>query len=146
MKDFKNITFEVIDININATPDIYINKSGITFSKRVLEDLNYPANVQYSISTSDRVFAIRACKSNEAKTVPFSKPRAEQNSTLNTGNKNLVEAVRALMPKSCKLNQRYRVTGHFDSEGRIMYFDMDEIVEDNFRQKPTEGDAGDDAE
>lgn len=146
MKDFKNITFEVIDISINATPDIYINRSGITFSKRVLEDLNYPANVQYSISTADRVFAIRASKSNEAKIVPFSKPRAEQTSTLSTGNKNLVESVRALMPKNCKPDQRYRVTGHFDSEGRIMYFDMDEVVEDSFRQKPADGDAGDDAE
>ena len=53
MKDFKNITFEIIDINVNATPDIYINKNGITFSRRVLEDLNYPQNVQYSISAPE---------------------------------------------------------------------------------------------
>ena len=47
LKDFKAITFEVIDINVNATPDIFINRNGITFSKRVVEDLGYPANVQY---------------------------------------------------------------------------------------------------
>ena len=45
--DFSKINLEVIDINTNADPDIYINQNGITFSKRVLEDLNYPQNVQY---------------------------------------------------------------------------------------------------
>lgn len=146
MKDFKNITFEIIDINVNATPDIYINKNGITFSRRVLEDLNYPQNVQYSISAPDRVFAIRACKSNESKPAPFSKPRGEQVNTLNTTNKNIVDAVRALLPKGGKTDKRYRVTGHFDSEGRIMYFDMDEAKEDNYRQKPSEEEGGADNE
>lgn len=47
--DFSKINLEVIDINTNADPDIYINQNGITFSKRVLEDLNYPQNVQYGL-------------------------------------------------------------------------------------------------
>lgn len=66
MKDFKNINFELIDINVNSTPDLYINRATITFSKKVLEDMNYPANVQYCISPENRVFAIRACKSKYA--------------------------------------------------------------------------------
>ena len=40
--DFKSINLEVIDLNTNASPDMFINNHGITFSKRVLEDLNYP--------------------------------------------------------------------------------------------------------
>ena len=125
MKDFKNITFEIIDINVNVTPDIYINKNGITFSRRILEDLNYPQNVQYSIFAPDRVFAIWACKSNKSKLAPFSKLCGEQVNTLNTTNKNIVDAVREFLLESVKTDKRYRVTGHFDSEGRIMYFDMD---------------------
>ncbi len=135
MKDFKNITFEIIDINVNSAPDIFINKNGITFSKRVLEDLNYPANVQYSISTIDKVFAVRACKSNESKIVPFSKSKVEQTGGIYTSNKNLVDSVKALMPEGCSREQRYKVTGHFDADNRIMYFDMEEAVEDNFRQE-----------
>ena len=80
--NFSNINLEVLDLTTNATPDIYINQNGITFSKRVLEDLNYPQNVQYCTDPSHKVFAIRVCKSNEAKSVPFSKPRSEQSSTL----------------------------------------------------------------
>lgn len=67
MKDFKNINFDIIDLTVNATPDIYINKNNITFIKKVLEDLGYPANVQYCVSAENKVFAVRACKSNEAK-------------------------------------------------------------------------------
>ena len=47
--NFANVNLEVIDINTNASPDIFVNKNGVTFTKRVLEDLNYPQNVQYCI-------------------------------------------------------------------------------------------------
>lgn len=138
LKDFKAITFEVIDINVNATPDIFINRNGITFSKRVVEDLGYPANVQYTVSTENRVFALRACKSNEAKCVPFSKPKGEQTTTLSTSNKNLVDCVKALLPDGCSDKKRYKVTGVYDAENRTMYFDMDEAKEDSYRQPKDE--------
>lgn len=134
MKDFKAITFELIDINVNATPDIYLNRSGITFSKKVVEELNYPANVQYCISAENRVFAVRACKSNENKPVPFSKPKSEQTITVSTSNKNLLEALRAIMPEDYNPELRYKVTGHFDADSRTMFFDMEEAVADLFRQ------------
>lgn len=133
MRDFKSITFDVIDININATPDIFINRNSLTFSKRVLEDMNYPAYVQYCVSSEHRVFAVRACKGNEAKAVPFSKPKAEQAGSVSTSNKNVVTAVRALMLQDTDPSKRYRVVGHFDPDSRTVYFDMETAVEDAFR-------------
>ena len=133
MKDFKNISFDIIDLTVNASPDIYINKCGISFTKKVLEDLGYPANVQYCISAENKVFAIRVCRSNDAKSTPFSKPRAEQTTTLSTNNKNFVESVKALLKDSQDPNMRYKVTGHFDSESKTMFFDMEEAVEEAFR-------------
>lgn len=133
MRDFKNITFEVIDINVNATPDIFINRGGVTFSKRVLEDLNYPAYVQYCVSSENHVFAVRACKANEAKAVPFSKPRAEQINTISTSNKNIVATVRALMAEDTDAAKRYKVVGYFDPDSRTVYYDMETAVEDVFR-------------
>ncbi len=138
MKDFKNINFDIIDLTVNATPDIYINKGTITFTKKVLEDLGYPANVQYCVSAENKVFAIRVCKSNEAKSTPFSKPKGEQTTTLSTSNKNFIESVRALMKASCNPNMRYKVTGYFDAESRTVFFDMDEAVEDEFRASKPE--------
>ena len=37
--DFSALNFEIIDSNINAHPDMYINQNGVTFTKKVLEDL-----------------------------------------------------------------------------------------------------------
>lgn len=137
MKDFKNITFEIIDINVNLTPDIFINRSGITFTRRVLEDLNYPAHVQYSISPEQKVFAVRACKGTESKAVPFSKSKSEQTQTMNTGNKNIYEPVKALLD-SYDPQMRYRIRGHFDAESRTMYFDLEEAVAEPFRAQKGE--------
>ena len=87
--NFSAISLEVIDITTNATPDIFINQNCITFSKRVLEDLGYPQNVQYCADAANKVFAIRFCKASEVKATPFSKPKAEQTSTLSCSSKNL---------------------------------------------------------
>ncbi|MGN0520989.1 MAG: hypothetical protein ACI4LB_09660 [Candidatus Fimenecus sp.] len=133
MKDFKSIRFEIIDINVNASPDIFINRNGISFSKKVLEDLNYPANVQFYISPEQKAFAVRACKIKESKSTPFSKPKSEQTGTLSLSNKNLIDIVRALLPKELDEGLRYKVTGFFDAQSRTMYFDMDEAKEEKFR-------------
>ena len=130
--DFSAITLEVIDINTNATPDIFINQNCITFSKRVLEDLNYPQNVQYCADTAHKVFAIRVCKGNEAKATPFSKPKTEQTATLSCSNKNLRDVIVVMIP-NFDAKKRYKVTGEFDSENRVMYFDMAKAEESNFR-------------
>lgn len=130
--NFSAINLEVIDINTNATPDIFINQNCITFSRRVLEDLGYPQNVQYCLDAAHKVFAIRFCKGNEAKATPFSKPKAEQNSTLTCSNKNLRDVVVAMIPKFDS-KKRYKITGEYDSENRVMFFDMTTAVESNFR-------------
>lgn len=138
MKNFKSINFDIIDLTVNATPDIYINKNNITITKKVLEDLGYPANVQYCVSAENKVFAIRACKSNEAKSTPFSKPKGEQTTSISTSNKNFIESVRAIMKRPCNPALRYKVTGYFDADSRTMFFDMEEAVEEAFHAQKTE--------
>lgn len=136
--NFSAVNLEVIDINTNATPDIFINQNGITFSKRVLEDLNYPQNVQYCLDATQKVFAIRVCKGNEAKATPFSKPRAEQTTTLSCSNKNLRDVIVAMIP-DFDAKKRYKVTGEYDAENRVMYYDMATAEESNFRNNVGKG-------
>ena len=130
--DFSAINLEVIDINTNATPDIFVNATSITFSKRVLEDMNYPQSVQYCSAPAQHIFAIRACKSNESRATVFSKPKAEQVNTLSCGNKNLREVVSGMIP-DYKPDVRYKITGEYDTENRVMYFDMTTAVQSEFR-------------
>lgn len=129
---FSNIKLEVIDINTNATPDLFINQGGITFSKRVLEDLNYPQYVQYCVDSANKVFAIRFCKGNENKATPFSKSRAEQTTTLTCNNKNLRDVMVTMIPNYDSKN-RYKITGEYDSENRVMYYDMSTAEECTYR-------------
>lgn len=135
--NFSNLNLEVVDINTNATPDVFINQNGITFSKRVLEDLNYPQHVQYCVDSANKIFAIRFCKGNEAKATPFSKPKAEQAGVLACSNKNLRDVMIALMP-AYDSKKRYKVTGEYDSENRVMYFDMTTAEECSFRKNTAE--------
>ena len=130
--DFSSINLEIIDINTNAAPDIFINQNCITFSKRVLDDLNYPQNVQYCIDAAQKIFAIRFCKGNEAKATPFSKPKAEQTNTLSISNKNLRDVIVTMIVNYDK-KKRYKVTGELDSENRAMYFDMTKAEESFYR-------------
>lgn len=134
--NFSTINLEVIDINTNATPDIFINQNCITFNKRVLDDLNYPQNVQYCVDSAHKVFAIRSCKGNESKATPFSKPKAEQTTTLSCSNKNLRDVVIAMIPDYDN-KTRYKVSGEYDAEGRVMYFDMTAAEEAVFRTSST---------
>ena len=129
--DFSNINLEVIDINTNVTPDIFINQNNISFSKRVLEDLNYPQTVQYCLDATHKVFAIRVCKGNEAKATPFSKPKAEQTSTLSCSNKNLREVIVKMIPDFDE-HFRYKATGEYDPENRVIYFDMSTAEKSSF--------------
>ena len=123
--DFSSITLEFVDISTNATPDIYVNQNSITFSKRVLEELNYPQNVQFGIDAAQHIFTIKPCKGNESRATPFSKPKTEQTSVLSMSNKNLFEIVTKLMPDYQSGNGiRYKVTGVFDIENKVMYYDM----------------------
>ena len=133
--DFNNLNLEILDITTNASPDMFVNLTGISFTKRILDEMNYPANVQYAIDASNKVFAIRACKSNDAKAVPFSKPKLEQKTTLSSNNKNLVETIRTLMKDIWKPDARYKVTGFYISENKTMVFDLSEGVEEEFRTK-----------
>ena len=84
--NFSNITLEIVDLNINVSPDLFINQKAVSFSKRILEDLGYPQFVQYCVDAPNKIFAIRACKGNELKASPFSKPKGEQQKNCTAAN------------------------------------------------------------
>lgn len=123
--DFSKLNLVVIDMNVNSTPDMYVNLNNITFSKRVMEDLNFPAFVQYCVDPEQAVFAIRACKGNESRATPFSKPRAEQTKTLSTASKSLHNTIVHMIP-NYNVNMRYEVVGFCDKEKGIVYYDLRE--------------------
>jgi len=138
--DVSKLNLQVLDASMNMFPDMFVNATGITFSKRVLEDLNYPAHIQYSTDTDNKVFGIKACRGVDKGAQPFSKPRGEQTTVFSCNNKNIMEPVREIMKGVWKDNKRYKVTG-FMLDNKTMIFVLPEGVEQEFRAP-----KGDDSE
>ena len=138
--DFSSLNFETIDSNINAYPDMYLNQSGVTFSKKVLEDLGYPAYVLCLLDAKAKVFAIRMCKSNEPKGFKFSKPRGEQKGVVTISSKNLLEPLRAATGEDWvpARGTAFAVSGLLTR--KTMCFDLNEGVQEDFRQNPANSD------
>lgn len=131
--DFSSVSLTVIDININASPDMYVNANGVTFTKRVLEDMSYPSYVQYCVDPGRAIFAVRACKGTESRAVKFSKPAGEQANTLNCNSRALFDVVTHLIPNYAD-KKRYKVEGHYDADNKIMYYDLSTAVVNMFRR------------
>ena len=136
--DFNSLSFETIDANVNASPDMFVNTNGITFTRRVLEEMGYPAHVLCQIDVKNRVFAIRGCKSNELKAFKFSKPKEEQKATVNITNKNVLEPIRKCMAGVWQADKRYKVTGFFVAEAKTMCFSLEEGVQEDYRVNPAD--------
>ena len=139
--DFSALNFETLDANVNAYPDIFINQNGVTFTKKVVEDLGYPAYVLCQLDAKNRVFAVRMCKSNEPRGIKFSKPKGEQKTTVSITNKNLVEPIRSAMGKEWERDKRYRVRGFWVADAKTMCFDLSEGVQEDFRTSGTDGET-----
>jgi hypothetical protein len=142
--DFTKLNLEVIDTNTNFSPDIYINATGITFTKRVVDMMGYPQYVQYLTDPTQKVFAIRAARSDGNRAVSFSKPRNEQAQTVSTNNKNIFEPVRKMMEGTTKPGMRYKVTGFMMDDNKTMAFYLPDAVAQPFRpgNAETEADGG----
>ena len=130
--DFSTIKLTIMDLSVNASPDIFINGSGVSFSKRVLELMNYPANVQLGLDIDHKVFAVKVCRVTDAKSIPFVKTNSKPGNTLCITNKNLKDSLIALIPDANPA-LRYKLTGEYDREHRIMYFSLRDAVECEFQ-------------
>ena len=116
--DFSSLNFEILDANVNAYPDIFINQNGVTFTKKVVEDMGYPAYILCQLDAKNRVFAIRMCKSNEPRGFKFPKPKGEQKTTVSISNKILVEPIRSAMKGVWEQDKRYRVRGFWVADAK----------------------------
>ena len=130
--DISTLNLQVIDINMNAFPDMFVNATGITFTKKVLEDMGYPAYIQYSTDVDNKVFGIKACRGVDKGAQPFSKPRGEQTSTFNCSNKNIIETIREMMKGIWKDDKRYKITG-IKLDNKTMIFVLREGEEQELR-------------
>ena len=124
MFTFKDFEFEVIDLSVQGTADLYVNQTGLTFSKKMLEDMAYPAYVRPLIDAKNKAFAVQICKQGDDKAMKFSKPRSEQTTGYSTNSNALSRTVRTVMGDMWQDTMRYRITGIYDPGAKAMIFDL----------------------
>ena len=121
---FANVKFELVDLSVNAAPEMYISTANVLFTRRVLEDLGNPQYVQFCVDPVNRIFAVRPCKQKDSKAVDFLKGKTlKQAEGLKVGSKNLHDTLVRLIDRY-ESGKRYKFIGEYDPENRIMYYDM----------------------
>ena len=127
--NFEDFSFEVIDVSITGTPDIHITQNGITFTRRLIEDMGYPQYITPMIDAKNKVFAIKECKLTNENAVSFSKPKGEQKGAIATSSTAIRRILRGVMGEQWKDTNRYHVTGIWYAEAKAMVFDLNAAKE-----------------
>ena len=128
-KTFNDFTFEVIDVSITGTPDMHITQNGITFTRKLLEDMEYPQYVTPMVDFKKEAFALKACKCDAKHAIRFSKSQDEQKSALKTSSTAIRQILRGLMGDKWMMKNRYYITGVWDAKENAMVFELNAAKE-----------------
>lgn len=128
-KNFNEFNFEVISVSIPGTPELFINLNGVTFSKKMIEDMNYPAFIRPLVDAENKALAFQVCKQGDERAMKFSKPRGEQNGSINIMSNVLLRTARTVMKDIWKDDFRYRMTAIYFPEAKAMVVDLTSATE-----------------
>ncbi len=126
---FDDFTFEVIDISITGTSEMHITQNGITFTRKLAEDMGYPQFVTPMIDVKNKVFAIKACKIDNEHAVRFSKPKGEQRGSIVTSSNTIRYMLRKIMGDQWENKNRYHIPGIWYADAKAMLFDLNAAKE-----------------
>lgn len=127
--DFGAFKFEVIDISVRGTPDLFVNVNGLTVTKKAIEDMSYPAYVRPLIDVEHRAFAIQTCRQTEERAIKFSKPRGEQMHGISLPSHSLYQTIKKVMRSKWHDGMRYRIPGIYYPDAKAMVFDLNSAEE-----------------
>lgn len=122
--NFEDFKFEVIDVSITGMPEMHITQNGITFTRKLAEDMSYPQFVTPMIDVKNKVFAIKACKADNEHAIRFSKPKGEQRGSIVTSSNTIRHMLRNVMGAHWNNKNRYHIAGIWYAEAKAMVFDL----------------------
>lgn len=126
---FKDFNLEVVTVE-RASFDfsMTINKNFVTFSKGIVQELDYPAQVLIAFNKDTKVMGIQVCRAKTRGSFKFSKPESEQKGIVQVMNKNLKETLLHIMPE-WKVDRRYKVEGIHIPEDKAFVFELTKFEE-----------------
>lgn len=128
-KRFEDFDFAPIDVAVTGTPEIHITRYGVTFTRKLLEDMGFPAYVMPMIDVKNQVLAIKACKNETAHAMRFSRQKGEQKGALIVYASAIRRMVHLIMGDQWHEKNRYHITGVWYAEAKAMVFDLNAAKE-----------------
>ena len=114
---FKDFNLEVVTVErISFDYSMTVNKNFVTFSKGIVQELDYPAQVLIAMG-------IQVCRAKTKGLFKFSKPEGEQKGIVQVMNKNLKERLLHIMTV-WKSDKRYKIEGIHIPEDKAFVFEL----------------------
>lgn len=126
---FENYTFEVINVENIGNNILTVNKNSLTFDKSIADLLGFPSQIKPLLDRGNKVFAIQACKSTTAKSIPFSKSESLQKGNVKLHSMAVKTTLRTLMENTWKTEMRYQVKGRVIPEHKAFVFELNDFKE-----------------
>lgn len=126
---FKDFNLEVVTVERSRFEfSMTVNKNFITFSKGIVQELDYPSHVLIAFNKETKVMGIQVCRAKTRGSFSFSKPESEQKRTVQMMNKSLRETLMRIMPEWNE-TKRYKVDGIHILEDKAFVFELTKFEE-----------------
>lgn len=126
---FKDFNLEVVTVErASFEHTMTINKNFITFSKGIVQELDYPGHVLIAFNKDIQVMGLQVCRAKTRGSFKFSKPESNQKGIVQIMNKNLRETLMHIMPEWNEA-KRYKVEGIHIPEDKAFVFELTKFEE-----------------
>lgn len=126
---FKDFNLEVVTVErASMEYSMTVNKNFVTFSKGIVQELDYPAYVLIAFNKETQVMGLQVCRAKTRGSFKFSKPEGEQKGIVQIMNKNLKETLLHIMPKWNE-DTRYKVEAIHIPEDKAFVFELSKFEE-----------------
>lgn len=126
-----SFNFKIIDITITGSPTLFVNRHSVTFSKRVVSDMDYPEYVQPLIDMENKAFALKACKPTDERAMSFYGRKHKPHGGIVLSSEPLRNLLKTLMSENWRADKRYKIVGTYISDVKAMVFDLKTASEEN---------------
>lgn len=122
--NFQDYNFQIIDLTVCSISEMFVNQSGLTFSKGVVEEMSYPLYVRAMFSPEKKAFSLQRCKAAEPKAIKFIKEKHGKSATVSINIKAIYNTIWRMMQGTWEKGTRYKITGIYFPDAKAMVFDL----------------------
>ncbi len=122
--------FETIELTNRGEAIMYINKSYITFSNGLVEEMGAPAYIRFLINPKTKILVLQKCNATDKNAFKFANANTNGSKTRYTSVKVLLATIISLLDNYDE-NKFYGLKGEYDAEQEVYIMDINNVFERN---------------